>query len=186
MLILFCNNLNVRNLRIIIWPSSTNQVSKKKSYSQLAVSIPVNLTWILMVSSSQNQCILTELIFLIFEIIIQLQHFSLAFSSSKPSHMPLPIPLHFCMCICTCISLYIPSSNLLSPSMDLHACFQGWPFVTGLVMGVLFLEEDHLCSSQLSSLIYCSLCRTEAPWDFSPPGWHDHWCRSTHFWQSCS
>ena len=49
-------------------------------------------------------------------------------------------------------------------------------------------EEDHICCSQLSTIGYISLNRTEVSWAFVDLVLHFHWCYfySTQIFQQCS
>lgn len=49
-------------------------------------------------------------------------------------------------------------------------------FGTRQPIGMLFPEEDHLSSSQLSSVACSSVCRVEVSWAFLHSVWLSHWC----------
>lgn len=87
--------------------------------------------------------LLTFLLF-IFEIAVQLKHFSFPFSISKPCHIPLPtfLQIHDPFIITVCkyafTLTHFPKYNLLNPY---YVYFQGWSFTTGEPVGVLSREN---------------------------------------------
>lgn len=126
--------------------------------------------------------------FLLFKVIIKLQHFSLPFSFSKLSYIPFLVlflvqgPLStncYCMYLCMCICMYIHIVNYNWLSLYNVACM--YVFVLAISptrspTGVYLLGET--LSSSLHSLIVCSfLCRVELGGLPHPLG-HAYYCRS--------
>jgi hypothetical protein len=133
------------------------------------VSIPVNITWILMASSSKNQCIFTEVLFFSFSFSFSFWDCNLVTTFISPSATP-PTPLHYSIHTHTHIHIYTPKQNLLSPYNYLYVCFQDWPLGIGQPLEVVLPEGDFLFCSLTCSLASCSLCRVEVSWAFSLTG----------------
>lgn len=132
-----------------------------------------------------------EMNFLICEITIYLQRFSIVCSPINPSLLSFKFTVYsfincYCMDICICAYLYIPKYNLFSPyNVTCMYIFRS-DYLT-LNKQLVCSAMGYVMSPTLSFLsLSVILCKVETLWSFLCPFWHGHWwCLfSAHVW-SC-